>query len=73
MPIVLLLRTMIDEPVNRLMRDDATPVLSAQIAGDCFGRPARFQALVYMGPELCVSRELENGLISRQFVSVDRS
>src|SRR5262245_1566502 len=50
---------MVDEAVNSLMRDDATPVLAAQFAGDLLGRPACYQALAHVLAQLGIAGQLE--------------
>src|SRR6186997_1014659 len=59
MPIVFLLRAMIDKAVNRLVRDHAVSTFNLQVARDLLGRPALFKPLVHIMAQPTIARELE--------------
>jgi len=50
---------MVDEAVDRFVRDEAAPILKAQFPGDRLRRPAGFQSLPHMLVQRGVTRELE--------------
>src|SRR3972149_1331787 len=59
MPIVLLVRAMVDEAVDGLVRDDAAAVLAAKFSCNLLGRPARLEAFAHVRPQRGIARELE--------------
>jgi len=59
MPIVFLLRAIIDKAVNRLVRDHAVSIFNLQVARDLLGRPALFKPLVHIMAQRTIARELE--------------
>src|SRR5258705_3975460 len=59
MPVIFLCAAMINEAVNRLMRDDAVTPLVLEVSRNLLGRPAAQELSAHVIAQSWIARELE--------------